>query len=665
MSTVSIRKLKNPAMRAFKHVCAVTAGITLAVSVFAMTDDDGYLFLLGKNTKIGSMIMHTVQTITTTISGSETKGNAVGSKGVNYLLVAQMNEGYAKDYLSIALENQNGKLDRKKRKFYMSPEALVATNVAESSCYGINGGGTLPKSDIPESKVRSGYGKNGISLYTWDKDMHATGGATKIGGPLAFTPDYTRWTDLGAESVYNTKHTKTRNDGLGDGFLFPDAVCGANLFSQRALSELGVSISAMKSSEYADLIAIPPAVANHNSGSGFIKQLYGKQPFGGKNPKKTEKETIERLSVLIGDFKKTADSLSEKQFSDLLKGYQSASGEYYGYAVLISQGWKIADSVKNRCVNNYGQMYKMWNYLFPNNKVSNKQQLNTELEKYVYSIEGLAREMGMSVSKFRKVYLDGKSSYRDAVLSYNSGLTTQGITAGVVKVLDGKTSAWGAECPRIMHIGGLQLKPITTALLFSGRIVRRMMIYGGVDKDLVDGIQVSDMAANGGTVNAGNFTMENKYWNKLKAYGCDRSQLTKNRYKVLRNGLKIIEHTTRYSQSYSLGRCGTPKCTRLNHNVYDCSSFVAHAVNAAGFKPGMPTTTSGYLNNRSVVKVDPADVLPGDPLCQPGHHVYLFIGRKHGKICSMEAMSTKNGIGCFTTRMSNRGYYVYRPKDFY
>lgn len=650
MLVIKIRKKQNRARKAFKKVILTSVGLFLAIGMFAAVDDDGFLFMLQHNTTVGSYILRIMQSVTTTVTGNK-KQSTVGQQGVDYLLVQQMNEGYAKDYLKICLENQDGKLDTTKRKAYVPADVIIGINISETGLYNSAGGGhTLPRSDIGEKYIENGeYGKGNISLYKWSSREHATyTSATGIGGAFAYTPSSGAWTAINTKSIYN-QGTSTPL-GKGDGYLMPDAVSGLNGFLASGMSANGISANALKSSKYKSGVIAALTTVTHNTGSAFPKSLYGCPAFlprGSQSPLRSAKgnpaENVERLEVLAQDMNKGISEMSDKNFEKLIANVDSQKLELAGGICLISQGWSISSEVVTRYMTYASRVIDVWNLFFPGNKVNNATQLREELNKHVTTLSLIT---GYSTDECDRIYGTIGGTYTRPIQSLLGASSSQAKAGVFFKILDGTTDALkgSKEAKRVIALGGLQVKPFFGAIAFGDRIARKMMIYAGVDKDLVN--NSSGLTTSGGTTqgtgNGPEFTMENKYWNVLQKNGCDKSMLCAGRYKVLEAGLKIIMHNPAPHYNQGGDRCGIPKCKRVNHHDYDCSSFVSHAVQIAGFPSGIPQNTSSYPSGSSSVfschnSINYDVLLPGDILHKYGGHVEIYVGTRSGRRYTMGA----------------------------
>lgn len=87
-------------------------------------------------------------------------------------------------------------------------------------------------------------------------------------------------------------------------------------------------------------------------------------------------------------------------------------------------------------------------------------------------------------------------------------------------------------------------------------------------------------------------------------------------------------------------------------DTFDCSSYVCTMLYNAGVYSGPCLSTSGFVTSDQFVQINKADLLPGDILVNPGHHVVLYLGE--GKIA--HASTAKKPL--WTTYNVDGTYYL-------
>lgn len=671
------KRHSTPARQAFRLLLVIFTAQFLALSSVLITDNNGYFFLFGHTTAVGSMVTKVIQQVVDGVTGGSSSSSDDDSGGpsgsFDRALISKMEAGYAKDYLKICYDNEQGKLDTKKRSYYADTPTIIGINVSETQCYNISGHvATLPTSDIPVKYITDGtYGKNGVTLEAWcskNSPHH-----TKVGGAYAFTPDNVSWTGIHTKSVYN-KGTNTPN-GIGDGYLMPDAVCGLNDFVASAIKELDIADSLDKLHRIGPTVAAAGAF-NHNSGSGVRKALYGISHRASESLiKPTQEETVRRLNIVIDDLTVGTEKLSDADFAKLLANYTNPTPWIASEFCLISQGWLISSEMKSHILGYSSNAIPIWNMYFPEDKIKTSGELSSRLDKYVTSISRLT---GISdTKKLDNIYGTANGSYSQTL--WNLHLKSQGDYGTLFKIVgDNETQlANSSGMPQVIALPAIPTQHMYASATFGDHIARKMLIYAGIDPSLANKITSSGGSANrsedqtvgGGSVS---FKANSAVLADLKAHGCDVSKLDNARYHVLAAAVKMDGKST-----YTWGGAHDHQgCTDLTHTGYDCSSFVKHAVQGSGIDElrnfTMPSDTSKYddaagFNVKSITQVPKENWYPADIMRRPGH-VLLFVGLKGGRIYTLEAMGSDSSIrrnGWHDRPSIANNYSIYRIKKYY
>lgn len=674
MSEIIIVRRRMPVRRAFRFLCVFVSAQVIALSALAATDDS-FLFLLSHTNTVGSLVTKVIQQVTDAIgiTTSNSSGGASGSAGIDENLVNQMSEGIAKDYLKICLKNEKGELDTKKREMYMGTTTIIGKNAVESGFTNIKGNATVvPDTDIPGSLIDAGkYGTGNVSLYKWNSKTRS-GGTTDVGGPLAFTGDNVTWTGLDTKSIYNKSGTHTDN-GVGDGWFFPDAVAACNTYMESAISGLDVTADDLNSIAYGSDIAAIGACIDHNCGKGWYDEmLYGVCYLAtGYIGKKDSKETIERANVVASDVHSVSDDFTTDQLN-LISGRKDA---WISDMIMIKAGWFIDSHCKDWLMQHAGEAgRKFWNTLFPDNKVSNNSEFGKALDAYVRTPMQIT---GYSAVECDKLFGTTDGSYFTTMLHKDSSYKSKREYGILFKLLDGTTNALkgGKNAKRLIALNALGFQSAGISVAVGLTIAKRMMIYAGVSNDLVD--KMTATVASENTVNEGtaSFKANSKTLETLKSHGCDISKLNNGRYKVLAAAIKMNGTQYKTPSGYNHNKCST-----FNHPYYDCSAFVSHAICGSGIDDvssfgWVPTWTGGYPrsgnNNHFSYKPYPDvgldGLLPGDIMCRGSStHVLIYVGKKSGVINTLEAMGSNSPTNGWHTRSSlTSTFYVYRLKGYY
>lgn len=637
----------------FRFAFVVFAGIFLGFGMFSFLDDDGFLFLEQNTTRIGAAMGSVITTvkdkITTISSGKGGGSSATNGDGLNLLLISQAREGYVKEYLTICAENQTGKLDTQKRDAYAPVECILGINIFESKFYPAGDGCTLPSTDLPAgANGEPRWDGSTYSLKNWNCNNHASGGRSAAGGPLQYI-DGTSIVGVQSKSIYN-KGTATPG-GIGDCYLFPDAVAGLNHFLQQGAAEAHIDLKSVPEKSKTMVNAVTTTIS-HNRGQKAMNYLYGidyNRIYNGltsvylDDSRMSMDESVENIKEVYNSISGVATD------TDITAADCNAcnSGSYYWmYNVFaISQGWYMdTEAFQNFCkygLNSTG--LGLYNKAFPRDKAGSIDELRSKVQKRSGT---LASVLGISAAECDSIYGTAGGTYKGI---WNLGY-------GFIFKLSERTSKVyrNGSNARIVHCLDSMASDHLFGAICSGRLVyEKMLKYAGVNVDQTSPVNNS--------IIGGSYKSTGSEFEKvLKAHGCNMKKLTKNRYKVLLAANKMAGTTYVLGGSHSIA-------PSLEYSTYDCSSYVYNAIMGAGisgidrgYKGGVPFTTytiydvtetgDGVLKKAYDIggyTVD--DLLPGDILLSSGH-VLLYVGIANGKAHTMEAMGSSFQPNGFHTR---------------
>ena len=673
-----MRRKGNPLFRIVLILCSFMICIAFACS----SDDDGYLFLLQNHTKLGQATVKIISTINSSLHLNATNEKKYGQAGLNYLLIAQMSEGYAKDYLQICKENEEGKLDTKKHKVYASTPAVLAVNVTETGFYSTGDGNTLPKSDIPQNKITSSsYGSGLYSLYKWGYKEHTNSGGNAFGGPFQYTPDGGKYTGIHTESIYHDKYNlKATPGGQGDCYNVPDAICGLNDFLQTGLTGCDVTKTDSLTKESTSLLT----AITHNLGSSPLQFMYG-IPYSVNSSKYLnksnikEQETIQSLNAISKDCLDSVERLNNDSLAWLSKHLTSPETWIASEIGLLSEGWYIDENMFEHILN-YSQSVNIWNCYFPEQKVSNLSELRAKLKSKTKTLSELT---GYSEGECDAIYGTVGGSHAAAM---GSSFVSQKKYGTIMKVNGSSSTYVKKNAKQVYAFPGIAMSHAYTAIAFGDIIAAKMMKYAGVNIDPANpDTYLEKVKSEGGSSNSngasssGTYTPTNSNFEKeLKSHGCDMSKLNDARLKVLKTANKM------QGSRYKWG-AGHAASVGVTNSGYDCSGFVYHSIVDSGisgtsaqkwcssfgrsgsFGPSLNSTNAKIM----YVKYKPGqwkfdDLKPGDILSVSGH-VLLYVGVQNGKMVTMEAMGKAYPVNGWHTRNVagvEKRYYVTRLKAY-
>ena len=574
-----------------------------------------------------------------------------GDGGLNTALIALMNEGYCKDYLSIALEGAEGTLTEGVNS-KVPIEAAIAVPIAETSgFYKIGDGKTVVMSDIPTSLVEN-YTSG--TVYTWGtKDHNSKGGVSPFGGPFQYTSGPGKLTTLQKKSKYSPSSSSN-----GDPYNVPDCIASVGQF---LTTVDGVRQYVETNYDSLDTMAIIAVMMNgHNRGAGGPGMIaYGKEYHGSGSDFSTLKDG-KTAEYILGAFTEICnDMLEDLNKADTLGAFNlitmNTQNKAMFWPMLFHHGWYIDQTAYNKAVSsNYIEnSWKLWNLVYPSEAFNTV----TEYQAYVKS---------NFVKRACDVLTEGDAGKCDRLFGTRNGdyysYTSIAMTGNIYKPKENvndlytESNKYTAYCmdeiaaQHILHV------------VFGARVVfAKMLAYAGVGIDPTDASTYCNTMVQTSSLNT--WVADAPSWlatygiKDISSFGAARIALLNAAYTVAfkDDGSKRVRYSMSYRRSYS-------DSVQLDDLTYlDCSSFVdwvygytERKYNYKTHPSGFPQSTSAYAASRNYLKpIDPSDVKPGDILItlgygsRAGHAAIYLAPAGGGKIYVMECNSatTLDGTG--------------------
>ena len=640
-------KRKSP----IKWMVFTFCGMFLGIMAFSFSSEDDFLYLYNLNNQVlqKTKVYQLVSNQYEDWGGDEdqmpaynTGGTttATSGAGLNLLLINNIQtEGYVKEYLTIAAENQEGKLDTTGRAAYASVETTLAVNVSESKTY--SNLGVLPTSDLPEeSKGVPKWDGGTYSLKTWNVNDHNREGYSALGGPLQYTPGKGKYTGVRTTSVYN-KGTSTPN-GVGDCYLFGDAVAGLNDYLQAGCSTISVD-PAQISPESSALIT----VIAHNRGEGGLCTIFGvgyaKYSSASNYLDYDAIPAEEKESYL----KEVHDAASATYNCDDIVDVQNKIFLTAGWSIqsfpFIANGWLFSSDAAAFAKENV-KMYSpenhiaAWNALFPDEQVSDTNGLCAAIDRHTSK---LSTALGISDSECDKIYGTVNGEYQTwSGFSKKRGdiFCVTDHASNIYKNKPGAKVVYNLETITAAHV--------YNGVAMAGYVYARMLQYAGVNVDPTNPDTYMNKFSGDGWS-----SVSTEYQDVLKANGLDTSKLTDERAKIVNVAASYLG--TKYLQCRNGGGPDGALCDGFCYNNMDakathldCSAFIWRCYKEAGFDcTGFPTNTGGYTTNDGVLVETTVDQLkPGDVIWFSHGHVELYLGQDDSTIYYIHESTW--GVGC-------------------
>lgn len=643
-------KRKSP----IKWMIFTFCGMFLGIMAFSFSSEDDFLYLYNLNNQVlqKTKVYQLVSNQYEDWGGDEdqmpaynTGGTttATSGTGLNLLLINNIQtEGYVKEYLTIAAENQEGKLDTTERERTATVQAIIGINVAESKCYEAGDNWTLPKQDLPQGSDGAPRWDGGTySLKRWGVDDHNREGFSDFGGPLQYA-SAGKITVIYTKSKYNTG-TST-GGGQGDCYNFGDTICGLNDYMINGCAAVGIDYRNVDND-----VALLSTVISHNRGPGGLSMIYGASYKRINNDGPWQRQYL------------NSDALSEEDNIQLMQNiYDSivntengndydtieTIGEAPMYALvlipMVSSGWYLSDDAKKQIMK-YESKYngvavRIWNTFMPNEQVSDAASLENALAKHTSK---LSTVLGISDADCDRIY----GTYNGTYPTFNAKANS----SDVFYVNKDKTTNMyknGSNMPVVQAMESLCAQHIYQTFKFSSIIYAKMLKYAGVDVDPTNPDTYMNKFSGDGWS-----SVSTEYQDVLKANGLDTSKLTDERAKIVNVAASYLG--TKYLQCRNGGGQDGALCDGFCYNNMDakathldCSAFIWRCYKEAGFDcTGFPTNTGGYTTNDGVLVETTVDQLkPGDVIWFSHGHVELYLGQDDSTIYYIHESTW--GVGC-------------------
>lgn len=650
---VNYRKPKRKS--SIKWMIFTFCGMFLGIMAFSFSSEDDFLYLYNLNNQVlqKTKVYQLVSNQYEDWGGDEdqmpaynTGGTttATSGTGLNLLLINNIQtEGYVKEYLTIAAENQEGKLDTAERAAYASVETIIGINCGESKFYPAGDGMTLPKQDLPiDSDGAPKWDGSKYSLKNWNYSDHLREGySADPGGPFQYV-DSGAWTGLDAFSIYHKEGSATPN-GSSDAINFGDAICGINNYMQIGADTLGLDMSNTDDK----VLAMLGSLTHMRGGGGTYmffgfpyNKLYHKSTDVRNNYLNLDASSSEEISSCVKD---TLDAgtavLKDWDPADI---QQLVSGTHWSSVVpFIASGWTVSnDFVSSAKSHLSGRTLDAfifaWNALLPDEPVSDYNSAITALSKHSGK---LSTALGISDSECDRIYctVDGE---------YKHYTTT---SPGDLFYVTNKTTNLYSRQPGaklVYSVEALWGERIVTCFSMGSYVYAKMLKYAGVDVDPTNPDTYMNKFSGDGWS-----SVSTEYQDVLKANGLDTSKLTDERAKIVNVAASYLG--TKYLQCRNGGGQDGALCDGFCYNNMDakathldCSAFIWRCYKEAGFDcTGFPTNTGGYTTNDGVLVETTVDQLkPGDVIWFSHGHVELYLGQDDSTIYYIHESTW--GVGC-------------------
>ena len=316
--------------RKFKKIIAVICSVTLFVIIVASisdeknSDDNSKLNRPWSKATYYTKVKNTAKINVTNANGT--------TNGINLLLISKLSEGFIKEYLTLALNNSQGKMNS--YPYHVGVENVLGLTMAEQGAYAASGG-VIPVTCLPwDYSKKSPKWEKGTAWTLSRATMSVLSGNHEplawvngdYVGPFQQSPQY--FTDGTYKPSSMCGDGQSSGRSTGDWSYFPDQLAGLDCEASGGGSPSAVHPDPKKTSVTARMMLCS---LNHNVGPSWFGQFLSTYKHGDVNA---------GLSDMCKEFQVPFD-----KYKDKLGSVFCAPEEYKWVAafLLMENGWHITE----------------------------------------------------------------------------------------------------------------------------------------------------------------------------------------------------------------------------------------------------------------------------------------------------------------------------------
>lgn len=605
---------------------------------------------------------------------SEGDGNTSSGSGVNLLLIAKMNDGYAKELLNLYKDLQEGHITTKDSN-YVEVSTLLGMQVNETGTYD----GTLAKSYLPYKNKKVVWKQSYKGLTPEQMTVRGFGNKEwqSIEGGLCSwlsegvdsASDRTPWCMQGA----NVTLAKSTINGVSNAsrkkaeqHYLPDNIASLNRRFNNFIKQYKVDSSSL-TSEASSILA----ASIHNRGEGGVLQCafgFAYNPNGGNSSKKASK-------VLKNDKNSLGVALNNP--TSLLSGYMSNSkanmasltSSEYGRLIFAaiaahSNNWFFSQDAYNYLSRHSSSFTGVWNKLYPSENVSSSKAL-VQVKSHVSNLNTAIKKIsGESLTSTQtKTIYETSSDYDDSPYNQQRGWgSVYCVVNKKIKYADGNNHTL-VSCYDL--VGGGYL---VSACMMGKYVYAKMLKISGVGidptnpKTYLNDLAKSDTYVPGGTSNGnsnGSSSTNAKVNTWLSQQGVEVSTLAPKQISLM-EGIYGLLGTPYKSCRHSKG-CDGYCYDSNNPSHLDAATFIWRSFRDADMRINS-LTCNALLSDGHFSRVAWKDRKPGDVLVTFGEkkpHAMFYLKDKGNTLTVVEAIAGKESK---VTDLA-RGTSIYSSKN--
>ena len=639
----------------------VTLG-TVGLCSHLATDNSDYMYLVSnqRNAQPNDPTAQNTELITKLKKvfgkkSKETDGDGTSSTGagVNLLLIAKMNNGYAKELLNLYKDLQEGKITNKDTNF-IEVSTLLGMQVNETGTYD----GTLAKSYLPyvNKKVVWQTQYKGLSASQMtvrgfgDKEWQALGGGlcSWLSEGVDSAADRTPWCMQGAnitlaKSTINSASNANRKKA--EQHYLPDNIASLNKRFNKFISNHHVDATSLTSEENSIL-----AASIHNRGEGGVLQCaygFGYDSNGGNSSHKASKVLKNNSDSLSAALNNPASLLSNYMANSKANLSSLTSSEYgrliFAAIAAHSNNWFFSQDAYNYLSKHSTAFTNVWNKLYTSENVNSAKalaQVKSRVSNLNTAIKNISGE-SLTSSQTKNIY-ETSSDYDDS--SYNSIRGWGSVYCVVnkkIKYADGKNHTL-VSCYDL--VGGGYL---VSACMMGKYVYAKMLKVSGVGidptnpKTYLNDLAKSDTYIPGGSNTNGSSSTNSKVTTWLSQIGLESDKLTPKQISLM-EGIYGRLGTPYKACRHSKG-CDGYCYDSNNPSHLDAATFIWRSFYDSDMKINA-LSCSDLIKDGHFSRVAWKDRKPGDVLVTYGEkktHAMFYLKDKGNTLTVAEALAGK------------------------
>lgn len=611
----------------------LSIGMFIGLSFMLSSDSESFTYLNSASRRGTTFIKDKFYVVTNKFTGSgyTNSSTATSGAGLNLLLIAQMNESYAKDLLSLYADFENGNLTD--YDYHVHVQGLIGMQVNETGTYD----GLLPKTYLPYkngkviwNEAYKGVSASGMTLRNFgDKEWNQIHGGLctwlKEGEYDCYTPWQMTPNNFKTKSKISSPNNANRTKG--EHYYIPDNVASLENRMNKFCKDYGLDYTKLNDNAQCSLLSLI-----NNRGEGGVMMV----SIGFSYNMSGNRTATKIYKALDDDTKAIATSTLADMYSQYLETHSPDITDYIGsnhgriIAMAIAahtDNWYFSSGTADYFKSHNGK--NIWHTLYPEEDDMSLDEMVNIIKSKTKNLNVAIKETSgedLSTSDTKNIY-DTASDYSDSSFSWSRRSTIYHVSPNTkIKYDDGKehTLVGAYDC-----ITAGQSAHATVI----GRVIYAMLLkVGGVDVDPTNPTtylqSVTSQSSQGSDTYIPGTTVTHWY----DTYNADTAKMNANRAKILNSCEKY------FGIKYDPDANDLKKNTDADYvpSTIDSSTFIWRVYNNAGYKLKTrlkKCSIKKLLNDGNLEEIKVSDMKPGDILIsEDAGLAAIYVGYKSGAI---------------------------------